>query len=101
MVNASKFMRQIEGQMHGAMTASERLEKITKIVNDYKIEVEEETNLPYYRAMDQEIANERLSEWEKTTIISRSGVILCDPSTGERGIWKLKSQEKQSKSQTK
>jgi hypothetical protein len=46
MVNASKFMRQIEGQMHGTMTASERLEKITKVV------------------MDQEIANERLSEWE-------------------------------------
>ena len=45
MVNASKFMQQIEGQMHGAMTTSERLEKITKIVNDYKIEVEEETNL--------------------------------------------------------
>ena len=44
MVNASKFMQQIEGQMHGAMTTSERLEKITKIVNDYKIEVEEETN---------------------------------------------------------
>jgi hypothetical protein len=64
MVNASKFMRQIEGQMHGTMTASERLEKITKVVNDYKIEVEKETNLPYYQAMDQEIANERLSEWE-------------------------------------
>ncbi len=47
-------MRQIEDQMHGAMTASERLEKITKIINDYKIEVEEETNLPYSQAIKRQ-----------------------------------------------
>jgi hypothetical protein len=64
MVNTSKFMREIEDQMHGSMTASDRLAKITRIVNNYKIEVEEETNLPYVQAIDQEIANERLAEWE-------------------------------------
>ncbi len=64
MVNAKRFIREIEAQMYGSMTASERLIKITKIVNDYKVEVEEETGLTFIEAMDQEIANERLSEWE-------------------------------------
>lgn len=59
MVNAAMFMRRIENQLYGAMTCSERLEKIVKIVDDYKFEVEEATNLPFNEAMNQEIANER------------------------------------------
>ena len=52
MVNHEDYMKQIEQQMHGTMTKSERLERITKIVNGYKIETEEETNRPYSASRD-------------------------------------------------
>jgi hypothetical protein len=52
MVNHEDYMKQIEQQMHGAMTQKERMKRIDEIVSNYRIAVEEETNEPYRSTRD-------------------------------------------------
>jgi len=47
MIHHEKFMREIEAQMHGTMYTQERLDQVSKIVQNWVIDMEEEHNAPF------------------------------------------------------
>ena len=48
MVHHEAYMRMIEGvARHGEMTVQDRMNRITEIINEYVVEMEEEHNKPF------------------------------------------------------
>jgi hypothetical protein len=67
-VNHEDYMKQIEQQFHGAMTKSERLDRVSKIIDRYRIEVEEDSNEPYSSRRDifDIMTNEEITKLKQT-----------------------------------